>query len=66
MDLHCRLESVTAADRRHAQVQRGVARVAAVIDDVFRRLVLESDLYELLAVGVVFAVMGAEAALAFV
>jgi hypothetical protein len=66
MDLHRRLETVAAADRGDAQVQRRVARVAALVHDVLGRLVLEADLDELLAVGVVFAVVRAQAALAFV
>jgi hypothetical protein len=66
MDLHRRLEPVAAAHRRDAQVQRRVAGVSALVHDVFRRFLLEPDLDELLAVGVVFAVMSAQSALAFV
>ena len=49
-----------------ARTQRRVAGVAALVHDVLRGLLLEPDLDELLAVGVVFAVVRAQAALAFV
>jgi hypothetical protein len=61
-----RLESLASADRRHAQVQRGVARVPAFVDERFGRLVTHTDLYQLFDSAVRFPKVSAESALSIV
>jgi hypothetical protein len=60
-----RLEPLAAADRRDDEVERGVHRVAALFDQIVRRLLGRSDLNEPgLILLTVFSEMGTEAALA--
>jgi hypothetical protein len=59
-------EAFAAADGRDHQVQRGVLRVSALLDEVLRRLVGNANLYELLVLRVVLAEVGAQAALTVV
>jgi hypothetical protein len=66
MDFHCRLEPVAAAGGGDAEVERGVAGVAALIDQVLGRFLLRADLDELLVGLMVFAEMGAKPALTLV
>src|SRR4051812_25001919 len=61
-----RLEPGAAADRRHHQVQRRVLRVAALVHQVLGRFMLRADLHELRRWLVVFAEVGAQAALTIV
>jgi hypothetical protein len=59
-----RLESIASANRAHLQVQRRMSRVAAVVQQLFRRFVFAPDRGELLSARVGFAEVCAEAALA--
>ena len=62
-----RLEPAAAAVGGDDEVQGGVLRVAALFDEILRRLLARADLDELLLVlGLVFAEVGAEPALAVV
>jgi hypothetical protein len=61
-----RLKPLAAADRGNHQVERRVVRVAALLDEVFGRVVGDADLDESLVLLVVFAEVSAKAALAVV
>ncbi|MCA9087967.1 MAG: hypothetical protein KDA90_04955, partial [Planctomycetaceae bacterium] len=59
-------EAIARTDRCDFQMQVGQPGVAAVIDKVFRGLVLIVNLHELDIVSVVFTKMSTDAALTFV
>src|SRR4051794_16689234 len=66
MHLHRRFEPVAAADGRDLQVERSVAWMAALLDQVVGGLALRADLHELLVVVVVLPEVAAQAALSVV
>src|SRR5688500_8235976 len=63
---HGRLEAVTPADRGHLEMKRCVPRVAAVVDQGFRRLMLAANDRELLGPRMGLAEVGAQPALSVV
>jgi hypothetical protein len=61
----CGLEPIATTDGCYPEVQGSVARVTTVVHQYFRSFVARSNLKELAIVRMVFTVMSAKPALAF-
>lgn len=60
-----RRETVAAADGRDLEVEWRVARVPAVVHEIFGRLLVRADLHESFVVAVRLPEVGAQATLSF-